>query len=61
MTTTISSITMHMKKEQGKVLLYNQKYHGQCELGAGTEEICEGGIIVVVDLIPSKEGGQRCS
>ena len=59
MTTTISSITMDMKKEQGKVPLYNQKYRGQCELVAGTEEICGGGIIVCSRLLfPWKEGGR---
>ena len=43
MTTTISSITMHMKKEPGKVLFDNQInngsiYRGQGEFGAGMEE-----------------------
>ena len=65
MTTTISSITMHMKKEQGKVLFDNQinngsMYREQCEFGTGMEEgtkmwRSEGTILVIV--IDLSKGG----
>ena len=54
-TTTISLITMRMKKEQGKVPLYNQKYREQqCEVVARREEICAEGIIDLVYYIYSQ-------
>ena len=60
MTTTISSITMHMKKEQGKVLFDNQINNGSIgiivNLGRDGRRLKMRGSEGTILLIDEKEG-----